>query len=105
MGATGNITGPYRELLPDTSNVYFTHGGLTIENIIISGPPGARNVEGFVDWEQAGWYPEYWEYCKLLYGVNFEHEWYTEGWIDGVMKPYKDEWWAFSESFLRRGCP
>lgn len=62
------ITGPYRDLLPDTGNIYFTHGGLTLGNIIISGTPGSQRIVGILDWEQAGWYPEYWEYCKLLYG-------------------------------------
>lgn len=23
-------------------------------------------ITGIVDWEEAGWYPEYWEYVKFL---------------------------------------
>src|SRR5687768_13941675 len=50
-----------RELLPDDSKVYFTHGDLTLRNIMVSGPPGLCRVTAIIDWEQAGWYPEYWE--------------------------------------------
>ena len=60
------ITGPYREFLPDTGNIYFTHGDLTLGNIIISGTPGSQRIVGIVDWEQACWCPEYWEYCKFV---------------------------------------
>ena len=65
----------YRDLFPDTGSVYFTHGDLTLGNIIVSGPPGFQRVKGIIDWEQAGWYPEYGEYCKMLYGVELDHEW------------------------------
>lgn len=75
----GGVTGPYREFLPDTGNIYFTYGDLTIGNIIISDGPGPRRIAGIVDWEQAGWYPEYWEYCKLLYRVEYTHEWRSDG--------------------------
>jgi thiamine kinase-like enzyme len=91
------ITGPYRDFFPDTGNVYFTHRDLTLGNIIISGPPGSQRITGIVDWEQAGWYPEYWEYCKLLYGVEYSHEWRSAGWTEKVMKSYDDEWAAFAE--------
>lgn len=88
-----------------TSNLITNMDHFLFENIIVSGSPGARKLEGNIDWEQAGWYHEYWEYCKMLYGVKYEHERQTDGWGDKVMKPYKDKWWVFSEYFLWRGCP
>lgn len=26
------------------------------------------HISGIIDWEQAGWYPEYWEYVKAMWG-------------------------------------
>lgn len=83
--ATGRTPGPeeilgldhphmYRDLIPNTGNVYFTYGYLTLGNIIISGAPVSHRVGGIIGWEQAGWYPEYWECCKILYGVELDHE-------------------------------
>lgn len=98
----GGITGPYPDLLPVTGNIYFTHGGLTLGHIIISDGPGPRQIVGILEWQQAGWYPEYWEYCKLLYGVNCTHEWHSAGWADKVMRPYEDEWDVFADYALWR---
>ncbi|PNY21222.1 Uncharacterized protein TCAP_07279 [Tolypocladium capitatum] len=100
----GVLTGPYRDFFPDSGNIYFTHGDLTLGNIIVSDDTGPKRIVGIVDWEQAGWYPEYWEYCKLLYGVEFTHEWRAAGWADKVMDPFEDEWTAFAEYSLWR-CP
>ena len=82
---------------PDSSQVFFTHGDLTPSNIVLSKHSGAWRVAGIIDWEQAGWYPEYWEYCKLLLAVDYEHEWRSEGWADGVMRPFEAEFEAFAE--------
>ena len=100
-----SITGPYRELLPDTGAIRFTHGDLTLGNIMVSGAPGSQKITSIIDWEQAGWYPEYWEYCKMLYAVHYEHEWRTAGWVDRAISSYEDEWWAVHEYFIWRGCP
>nr|ODN86342.1 hypothetical protein L203_04043 [Cryptococcus depauperatus CBS 7841] len=86
------VTGPFRESLPDTGHIYFTHGDFTLGNIMISDPPGPRWVVSIIDWEQSGWYPEYWEYCKLLYGVEYSHEWRSDKWAYRVVRPYEDVW-------------
>lgn len=99
------LDGSYRDLLPDRGNVYFTHGDLTLGNIIVSGAPGSKKVIGIVDWEQAGWYPEYWEYCKMFYGVEDSHEWSSAGWVSKIMRAFDDEYFAFSEYSHWRGCP
>ncbi|KAF9768987.1 hypothetical protein IL306_013652 [Fusarium sp. DS 682] len=90
----------YRGMLPDEGNIYFTHGDLTLGNIMVSGSPGSYNITSIIDWGQAGWYPEYWEYCKLLLGVEFHHEWRTEGWVEKVTKPFDDIYDAVSEYSL-----
>jgi hypothetical protein len=52
--------------------IFFTHADLNPRNILVDkavqqdGSLGWR-VTGIVDWEMAGYYPEYWEYTKSLY--------------------------------------
>jgi len=88
---------PYRDLLPDTGNIYLTHGDLHRGNIIVSGTPGARKIVAVVDWEQAGWYPEYWEYCKALIAEPYDQEWRAANWVDLAFLSYMDEWEGFGE--------
>lgn len=40
-----------------------THGDLSFRNIVTYG----GKVTGIVDWETAGWYPDYWEYASAFY--------------------------------------
>ncbi|KAI0117738.1 kinase-like protein [Nemania sp. FL0031] len=81
-------------LLPATCDVYFTNGDLDLQHIIIaeSGPP---RIVGIVDWQQAGWYPEYWEYCKLRLAACYNTDWRESGWVESIMTPYEREWKAF----------
>ncbi|KAJ5158373.1 Aminoglycoside phosphotransferase [Penicillium coprophilum] len=44
----------------------FTHADLHPKNIIIN----RGRLSGIVDWECAGFYPEYWEFTKLFYGLQ-----------------------------------
>lgn len=52
--------------------ICFTHADLNPRNILVdqftlpNGKSGWR-LTGIVDWETAGYYPEYWEYTKALY--------------------------------------
>jgi thiamine kinase-like enzyme len=93
---------PYRDLLADDVDICFTHGDLNLRNIMIDGAPGAVKISAIIDWEQAGWYPAYWEYCKSLIAVPYDHEWRDSGWSDTVMYRYEDEWIAFSEYWMWR---
>jgi len=43
--------------------IVLTHGDLAARNILVR---DAR-VVAIVDWEMAGFYPEYWGYIKTLY--------------------------------------
>ncbi|KAI1642837.1 kinase-like protein [Daldinia loculata] len=88
---------PYRCLLPDTVDVYFTHGDLNLGNIMLSDAPGPKKIVAIVDWEQAGWYPEHWEYCKLLLAEPCSGEWRVDGWADKVVTPREEEFEAFGE--------
>ncbi|KAF5020591.1 hypothetical protein F66182_7377 [Fusarium sp. NRRL 66182] len=93
----------YRDWVPDTGNVYFTHGDLTLGNIMIS-PATSPKILATIDWEQAGWYSEYWEYCEMMYGVNIYYDWRAQDWPDKITKPFEEAFFTFSEYSLWR-CP
>lgn len=44
---------------------FFTHADLHPSNLLIAG----GRLWGIVDWECAGFFPEYWEYTKAMFGV------------------------------------
>ena len=46
----------------DYRNV-FTHGDLKAHNILIGDNFG---LSGFIDWESAGWCPEYWDFITAV---------------------------------------
>lgn len=48
----------------------FTHADLHPSNILID----RGRLSGIVDWECAGFFPEYWEFTKLMYGVRRDAE-------------------------------
>lgn len=51
------------EQLRTDHRVVFTHGDLAPRNIMVS---EEGKVTGVIDWEDAGWYPAYWEYVKFF---------------------------------------
>ena len=59
----------YRSQLPDSSAITLAHGGLTLDNLIMSGPgpDGTVTLQAVVDWSQAGWYPSYWDTYRFIY--------------------------------------
>ncbi|KAI4128013.1 MAG: hypothetical protein LQ347_004359 [Umbilicaria vellea] len=50
-------------VLSTPHRICFTHGDLNARNILID----RGRLSGIVDWENAGWFPEYWEYTKIHY--------------------------------------
>jgi thiamine kinase-like enzyme len=57
-----------------------THSDVQQKNIMVSVNPGCRNIQGersfdimLVDWENAGWYPEYWEYFTASCSIAFHY--------------------------------
>jgi hypothetical protein len=52
--------------------IRFTHGDLSAQNILVRD----AKVVAIIDWECAGWYPEYWEYTKAHYNSVFLPEFY-----------------------------
>lgn len=54
--------------------IVFTHGDIAARNIIIQN----RRIVAILDWEFAGWLPEYWEYVFALRGLD-NIDWETLG--------------------------
>lgn len=94
---------PYRNYLPDDRPIVFTHGDLTRTNIMISKDKlGRVTIAAIIDWEQAGWYPSYWEYCKLFIGESYMDDWRASGWADRLMDADEKAFVAVAEYWAWR---
>ena len=79
------------------SPIVFTHNDLLPPNIILTLGPNPR-VAAIVDWNQSGWYPAYWEYCKARWiKVNptyfcdaFQEEWRGK-YLPMILDPVDEE--------------
>jgi hypothetical protein len=67
--------------------VVFTHGDMAGDHILVEPVTGA--ITGILDWEMAGWLPEYWEYLKARSGWRYEDWWVSL--LKGVLTSYDDE--------------
>jgi len=68
--------------------IVFTHGDFHPRNIIVS--PHDLIVIGIIDWESAGWYPEYWEYIKGLQALGPVQDWWR--YLESIVGSYHLEW-------------
>ena len=50
-------------MLPRSNRSVFTHGDVSSRNIMVN---DQNTVTGILDWEYAGWYPDYWEYAQIM---------------------------------------
>jgi aminoglycoside phosphotransferase (APT) family kinase protein len=53
--------------------ICFTHGDIAPSNILISG----NRLTGLIDWECAGWFPEYWDFTTAVYRRQRYPEWFN----------------------------
>ncbi|EEP76426.1 predicted protein [Uncinocarpus reesii 1704] len=53
--------------------IVFTHGDLKHHNILVHN----GQITGFLDWESAGWCPEYWDFTTALRFIPKDHWWYN----------------------------
>jgi Phosphotransferase enzyme family len=98
----------YRRSLPSIFRGHqpvFTHGDFQRKNIIVRrvvrAAPSASNkahkgtdsVEDYevtlVDWEKAGWYPTYWEYCSATWSFRWDDDWPNR--VEHILQPYRIE--------------
>ncbi|KIH89926.1 hypothetical protein SPBR_09053 [Sporothrix brasiliensis 5110] len=68
----------YRTQFPDNHTIVFAHADLSWEHIFVD--PRTGDVTGIIDWEMAGFWPEWWEYRKALFGGRTTPSW----WVDIV---------------------
>jgi serine/threonine protein kinase len=67
----------------------FTHSDIAPRNVLVNN----GRIAAIVDWEMAGWYPEYWEYTRWA-ASNF---WSPSRWQElreEVSERYLDELWV-----------
>ena len=55
--------GQLLDMLPLSETSVFTHADIAPRNIMVD---EQNNITGILDWEFAGWYPDYWEYTQLF---------------------------------------
>lgn len=82
-----SMTPAFRKLISDLftealkgHKTVFTHGDLQPKNILVQrrekmGAGGGQFKITLIDWEDAGWYPEYWEYCQAIVAAQFRSDW------------------------------
>lgn len=63
-------------MLPQSKASLFTHGDVAPRNILVD---DSGRITGIIDWELAGWYPEYWEYANIMKPTRDE-DW--QSWMD-----------------------
>ncbi|WEW56862.1 hypothetical protein PRK78_002317 [Emydomyces testavorans] len=70
----------------DSYATKFTHADLSPSNIMIKN----GKISAIIDWEFAGWFPEYWEYTKIYYGFrDWRKDFYSE--IEHFFTVYSEE--------------
>ncbi|KAL6871292.1 kinase-like protein [Trichoderma novae-zelandiae] len=62
-----------RFCLSHKHRIVFTHGDLAPRNILID--EKTLKVAAVLDWEEAGWYPEHWEYIKAYQHLQPMMDW------------------------------
>lgn len=89
-----------RMRLRDNHRVVFTHGDLGVRNVLVD---DRNNIVALIDWEMAGWMPEYWEYIKTVHG-----RWEDEEWVAlarEIAPPYDEEMEVDDQYLIVNGSP
>ena len=80
----------YTSMHKTNHRIVFSHCDLAFHNIIIRD----GRIVAIIDWENSGWYPEHWDYCKTLSFLSgtdehylcckeiFERQYHDEFFID-----------------------
>ncbi|KAI9750579.1 MAG: hypothetical protein M4579_006409 [Chaenotheca gracillima] len=78
----------FRDALRDDYQIVFMHGDFSWDHILVMKDTG--QVTSIVDWEMAGWSPEYWEYNKSRHGRRTA-PWWIEL-LHEIMPSYENQW-------------
>lgn len=83
----------YRELCAKSHGkphrVVLTHGDATARNILID--ESTKRLTGLIDWENVGWFPEYWDYTNAYWSSYAMRPYEMEGFLDRVFPGYETE--------------
>jgi aminoglycoside phosphotransferase (APT) family kinase protein len=88
----------YQQIRSD-HRIVFSHGDLATHNILV----GNGRITGLLDWENAGWYPEHWDYIKF-----FERYCKSKDWkecAEGIFPETYEHELAYHQALLRWQCP
>ncbi|KAG4258995.1 hypothetical protein FPRO03_13217 [Fusarium proliferatum] len=65
-------------------DIVFTHSDINMRNILMHN----GRISGIVDWENSGWFPDYWEYTKAHYVTKLNKRWLAV--VDEVFEIFDD---------------
>ncbi|KAJ8127717.1 hypothetical protein O1611_g5919 [Lasiodiplodia mahajangana] len=68
-------------------DIVLTHNDFAPRNILVQG----SKVVALLDWELAGYYPDYWEYCKAMGRPDWQSGWVKERALDKILQPQLKE--------------
>ena len=67
------IPDPFRDGMPNDAVVVFTRADLHPSDIMTS-KESLCTILAVIDWQQSGWYPDYWEFRKTAYTAEVGSE-------------------------------
>ncbi|KAK5218505.1 hypothetical protein LTR47_011685 [Exophiala xenobiotica] len=59
------------ETMKENHNIVLAHGDISPRNIVVND----GQIVAILDWECAGWYPEYWDFVKFFNALDPELDW------------------------------
>ncbi|KAI1052770.1 hypothetical protein LB505_013634 [Fusarium chuoi] len=65
-------------------DIVFTHSDINMRNILMHN----GRISGIVDWENSGWFPDYWEYTKAHFVTKLNKRWLAV--VDQVFETFGD---------------
>jgi hypothetical protein len=66
-----------------------SHSDLQRKNVIVHRDESQGLTVSLIDWEDVGWFPNYWEYFIALQGVQWDDDWSQR--IEEIMEPWLSE--------------
>ncbi|KAK4170693.1 kinase-like domain-containing protein [Triangularia setosa] len=66
-------------------DIVLTHGDINMRNILVD---ESGKLTGVVDWENAGWLPDYWDYTKAYFVTKRNKRWLAV--VDEVFRRFGD---------------
>jgi hypothetical protein len=67
----------------------FSHSDLQRKNVVVHRDSSQGLTVSLVDWEEAGWFPTYWEYFVAFQGVQWDDDWSQR--IEEILEPWVSE--------------